>query len=70
MIIYDVTEWKRWVAKNEIIYRIVKCSTEIGDVIFVIKLVNKEIFKMVYMNKQLTIFLNNQYRYITDKYNV
>lgn len=64
MTIYDVTEWKRWVAKNEIIYRIVKCSTEIGEVTFVIKLVNKQIIKTAYMNKDLTIFLNNHYNFI------
>ena len=62
--IYDIIERKRWVSKNKIIYRFIKGITEIGTITFVIKLVNKQIIKTVYMNKELTIFLNNHYNFI------
>ena len=62
--IYDIIERKIWVSKNKIIYRFIKSITEIGTITFVIKLVNKQIIKTVYMNKELTIFLNNHYNFI------
>ena len=65
--IQKVIEKKRWVNKNKIIYRFVKCYTEIGNITFIIKLVNNQIIKHRYMPRHLIIFLNNQYNFTKNK---
>lgn len=65
--IQKVIEKKRWVNKNKIIYRFVKCYTEIGNITFIVKLVNNQIIKQIYMPQHLIIFLNNQYNFTKDK---